>query len=208
MKRRLGWIVGLGVAAAALALGLRPLVAQTIAPVVVRLLNALLSMLAALPPLAVWLLFILVTAFVLLFAMTQLAAWAFSRRGSGQSRPRREVLPGPVERLTRWIEQERQGSIFQQRLARHLTHLTLEALGYPDVTAWREIQGRLDEQAATIPPEVMAFLRLGIERLELDSAESPPFLQRLLALFRRPAAARLDPRLEQIIEFLEQQVES
>lgn len=203
MKRRWIGLLGLAVLAVALGLALRKVVAVTLAPFLARWLNSLLTVLLGLPPTLIWLLFVLLAAFVLLFALLQLAIWLVSRPTSRRP-PREPPIPGPVEELTRWIEQSGEGLLFQQRLARRLAQSALAAWGYGEVTALRAMQAHLAEQSQSTPPEVMAYLRLGVERQEIETAaaQSPSRLTRLRA---RPDP---DPQLTEIVAFLEHNLEA
>lgn len=203
MTRRWVILVGLAALTVALALLLRDVVATTLAPFLARWLNSLLTIVLGLPPTVIWLLFVLLAAFSLLFGLLQLAIWLANRPLRRQ--PDQVVhTPGPVEELTRWIGQSGDGPLFQQRLARRLARCALEAWGYGEVAALREMQAHLMERASTTPPPIMAYLRLGVERLEIETVTtSPSVLPQLRA--RRPTP---DPLLTSIVAFLEDNLEA
>ncbi len=205
MRRRLAWWGGLALVGLAAVWLLHDLVAATLAPWVARLVVRLAGALSTIPPVLIWLIFLLLLGQVLLYSAMQLVAGFWSRRRPAGPIPAPAYTPGPVEELTRWINQSERGPLFQQRLARHVSRLVLETIGRADVTAWRDAQELVAQQASALPPAVTTYLQLGLER-PLETAETPqPIWQRLR---ERSPAGRPDPQLQAVITFLEEHMEA
>jgi hypothetical protein len=126
----------------------------------------------------------------LLLLILYIAVGSFygKRSEGGSARSNASPLVGPVEMRTRWIEEGYRGTYFKWQIANLLgkVHQSIEQ------SASRGISGR-------IPPQVQAYLDAGVHTSYVDYA-SP-------GLFQKAESSPLDIPLEQVVDYLEEQLE-
>jgi hypothetical protein len=114
------------------------------------------------------------------------------------------VRKGQVQILTRWLHLAAQEDYFKWRLARHMRELTFAVLAQRERTTIARMRQNFDGEL-DLPPEVQAYLQAGLT-LTFSKSASP--LSRLRSRLRSSAhTAELDPDLENVVQYLENQLE-
>lgn len=130
-----------------------------------------------------------------------------TRRKPAERAVEREVMyAGQVQMLARWIERASQGEYFKWSLGQRLGELTWEVMAHREHTTPEQLKQRMKAGTLGLPPVIQMYLQ----------ATEPPgfagptgFLSRILYRFRaRASSLSFDPALEQVVEFLEAQLES
>ena len=152
------------------------------------------------------LLWILLLIAVLLIAVRSLVLRPEPRDATAQEEAER---PGQVRILAKSIERTAEGEYFRWSLAQHVGELILDVLAYGERTTSERMKQRLRTGHLTLPPELETYLLL-LSSSGLRPAFSRPVslfsrLKRLLQASRQPSG--LDPALERVIQFLEDQLE-
>lgn len=157
--------------------------------------------LAGLPQTTVW---GLLMAVALVAAFGSLVGW--SRTPLGRDRES-SPLPGQVQQLSRWIRRAAEGRYFGWTLNRYLTDLIWEVLAYRERTTPRRCRQRVRAGETELPPHILDFV-------ESNSRLRPASARSLWHLLRHRAAAspatgrpRARPAMEDVIRFLEEQME-
>jgi hypothetical protein len=117
----------------------------------------------------------------------------YGKRLKGEPAPKiTSPMIGPVEAMTRWIEEGERGTYFKWRLASLLgkIHETHQAFASRRETASR---------APLPPPRVQSYLEAGVNTSYVDYPSAGPF--------QAKPSSPLDVDLEQVVEYLEQQME-
>ncbi|MBI5945836.1 MAG: hypothetical protein HY864_15865 [Chloroflexi bacterium] len=130
---------------------------------------------------------------LLLLLILYIAVGSFYGKKSGGRSSRKNAVPviGPVETRARWIEERHRGTYFKWQLANLLGKIHLhiqETVRYGN-----------SRSAPLIPPNVQDFLSAGLNTTYADYS-SP-------SLFQKTETTPLDIQLEQVVDYLEEQLE-
>lgn len=153
----------------------------------------------SLPQIPIWTLFLIVVLFVAVRSLIK------HRQPSPTSREVTAERQGPVYALSRRIERSTTSAYFQWRLARDLRTLVLEVLVYQHRISSEQSEQFLDVGTLDAPPEVQAYLQTGLAPVYTLSAGLLARLWQRLSPSTWDAA--VDPDLEQVVQFLETQLE-
>lgn len=182
-----------------LALLLRPLVREVLVVELLRFWAGIQLLYQSLPQLPIWLAFL---AFSLLFALFSLARGRWRLRTEDEPLARRE---GQVQTLARWIHHARQSEYYKWRLAQHLDKLAWQVMAYREGTTHQELKDRLRAGHLDLPPAVLAYLQVHNKG---PIAEPGGLLSRLDRRLRLGGGEPpFDPDLEEVVRFLEEQME-
>jgi len=127
------------------------------------------------------------------------------KKPAQQEREAETVRKGQVQVLTRWLLLAAQEDYFEWRLARHLGELTSAVLAQRERTAVARMRQHLRDGELDLPPEVQAYLQTGLT--VTFSKSGSPFSRLLLRLRSSTRTAELDPGPENVVQFLENQLE-
>jgi hypothetical protein len=110
-----------------------------------------------------------------------------------------------VQALVRWIHRAEQSDYYKWRLAQHLGNLSWQVMAYREGTTPQDLRDRLRAGRLDLPPIVLAYLE-GRKKGRIGGPSSlMSRLERRLGL--RERSPSLDPALEEIVRFLEEQME-
>jgi hypothetical protein len=151
----------------------------------------------SLPQEPLWVLFILI--FVWISVRSLLGPLRFLPHDQAVQRP------GPVQSLAHQIRRVPKGTYYRWNLARHLLGVVADVLAHRQRTTPDQIRRRLRRGTLDLPPEIQAYLQHGLAPVHSLSAPPRTWLKRLLSPPPEPAA--LDPEVQQVVTFLENQVE-
>lgn len=153
----------------------------------------------SLPQIPLWTLFLIVVLFIAFRSLIK------RQQPSPASREAKVERQGPVYALSRGIERSATGAYFKWRLARRLRTLVVEVSAYQHRISSEQTKQSLDEGTLEAPPEVQAYLQTGLTPIYTLSAGLLARLWQRLS----PGAwdAAVDPDLEQVVQFLETQLE-
>lgn len=194
MRRVVLALAALFLLAAPLFLLLRGFARDVVVVELLRFLWAARLVYDSLPQAAIWAAFLV---FVLIMATRSLVG----RRELGPAqRPEEASRPGQVQRLAGLIRKANQGEYFQSSLAQHLAELTAEVMAYQERTTPELWRRRLKAGETDLPPRIGDYLADRKPRLLVPSG----FLSWLWPA--RPSPT-LDPILEDVTRFLEEQLE-
>ncbi len=114
--------------------------------------------------------------------------------------------PGQVSFWAQRLHMKTPGGYYEWSLARHLGKLILEVLAYNRRQSPGQIREKMEAGALDTPPEIQAYLKVGIKGMPTSFSNS------ILRLFFRSRSGRktryslgLDP--EHVVKFLENQLE-
>ena len=127
------------------------------------------------------------------------------KKPAQQEREAETVRKGQVQILARWLHLAAQEDYFEWRLARHLGELTSAVLAQRERTAIAQMRKHLRDGELDLPPEVQAYLQTGLTLA--FSKSGSPFSRLKLRLRSRIHTAELDPGPENVVQFLENQLE-
>ena len=127
------------------------------------------------------------------------------KKPAQQEREAETVRKGQVQILARWLHLAAQEDYFEWRLARHLGELTSAVLAQRERTAVARMRKHLRDGELDLPPEVQAYLQTGLTLA--FSKSGSPFSRLKLRLRSRIHTAELDPGPENVVQFLENQLE-
>jgi hypothetical protein len=182
-----------------LALLLRPFVREVLVVELLRFWASIQFLYQSLPQLPIWLAFL---AFSLLVALLSLGRGRWRFRAADEPTARRE---GQVQALVRWIHRAEQSEYYKWRLAQHLGNLSWQVMAYREGTTPQELRDRLRAGRLDLPPIVLAYLE---GRKKSRIGEPSGLISRLARrLGLREGSPALDPALEEIVRFLEEQME-
>lgn len=151
----------------------------------------------------------LLAVLVVVVAIGSLFGWSRSPLGDDAEPVQ---VPGHVRELSLWIRRAAEGRYFRWTLKRYVRNLAWEIMAYRARTTPRRLQQRFRAGDLELPPVVADYVR------SADALSSPP-RPRLRDLFSRPGGeaqdappsedgqASLAPRLETLVQFLEDQLE-
>ena len=198
MKRALLLAVVLLLLAAPLVVAFRDL-GRLLSTELMRLAWMVRLFLEGLPQLALWLgllVLVLVSAVSSLFGRP--------RPLSGQESALPAEAPGQVWELSRWIRRATLGEYSRWTLHRYLEGLVWGAMAARQGASVGELKRRFRAGELTVDPEIAAFLEIAARRRFRPAAQPWAWLHRLM---RREASTRAAvPRLERIVEFMEEQL--
>jgi hypothetical protein len=153
----------------------------------------------SLPQIPLWVGFV---AIVLIVALRSILARPHFRRSAPMPEVQRRAR---VHALSRRIRRSEEGEYFKWSLARELRDLILEVLAHQYRTTPEEIRQDLDTGRLDVPPEVRAYLQAGLAPMySLSDSLFARLKQRLSSTM---APVPLDPHLEQVVKFLETQLQ-
>jgi hypothetical protein len=182
-----------------LALLLRPLVRDVLVVELLRFWASIQFLYQSLPQLPIWLAFL---AFSLLFALLSLTRGRWRFQAKDEPLARRE---GQVQTLARWIHQAGQSEYYKWRLTQHLDKLAWQVMAYREGTTPQELKDRLWAGRLDLPPAVLTYLQVHNKG---RIAEPAGLLSRLDRRLRfRDVGQPFDPALEEVVRFLEDQLE-
>jgi len=141
---------------------------------------------------------------VLVAAIGSLFGWSQTRLG--RDRPTAVVL-GRVQELSRWIRRATQGRYFRWTLDRYVTNLAWEVLAFRERTTPRRCKQRVRAGEIELPPGVLEFLESSVRLQPTPPRSLWRFLRRLAPGRSRTRLPRAQPALEDIVDFLEAQME-
>jgi hypothetical protein len=127
------------------------------------------------------------------------------KKPAQQEREVETVRKGQVQVLTRWLHLAAQEDYFEWRLARHLGELTSAVLAQRERTAIARTRQHLRDGELDLPSEVQDYLQTGLT--VTFSKSGSPFSRLLLRLRSRTHTTELDPGPENVVQFLENQLE-
>jgi hypothetical protein len=158
--------------------------------------------LGVVPQILFWVLLLVVG---LLVAVHSLTEYKGRRRNAEKAKA---VYRGRVRTLLRWVQHASESAYFRGHLARRLTALAIEVQEYrkkrtPEVLDPEHFGARLE--GLDVPPEVRAYLQAGTTPMSASALTSVSRLARWLQPRKR--APFLDPGLEAVVRFLEDQLE-
>lgn len=192
MSRRVLIWAALLVAAAVLAFWLQPVIQeQIVEPLLYFAWLAGLG-LRSVPQQIYWNLLLAGAGFIALASMT---GYVRARTARQQ---RRAAAQGPVERLARDLRRTNRGAYFRWVVARELGEVARTILTQRGGDLGP--RSRLRGKGWQPPPEIQAYLEAGLDRPPLALARRGPFS-------RLPSSA-LDADLEQVVAYLESQMET
>lgn len=130
---------------------------------------------------------------LLLLLILYIAVGSFYGKKSGgrSNRKNAESVIGPVEARARWIEERHRGTYFKWQLA--------NLLGKVHLHIQETVRYGNSRSAPHIPPNVQSFLNAGLNTTYADYS-SP-------TLFQKTESTPLDIQLEQVVDYLEEQLE-
>jgi hypothetical protein len=139
---------------------------------------------------------------VLVAAVGSLFGWSRLAPGVDAGPP---DLPGHVQELSRWLHRAAAGPYFRWTLHRYLSNLLWEALAHRERSTPHRLKARFRAGDLDLPPVVD-------ECLNSDALLRPATRRGLWARLRRrpeprPSRTPLHPALEEVIRFLEEQLE-
>lgn len=115
---------------------------------------------------------------------------------------------GRVLALTRWIQRTSKGDYFTWSLARYLGDLACEAMAYQERATPEQLKRRLRAGRLDLPPtgsaEIRDYLEFGRNPLFATPAGFFSRIRARLGTGARPPS--FDPALEDVVEFLEEQL--
>jgi hypothetical protein len=158
--------------------------------------------LGVVPQILFWVLLLLIGLLVAVHSLTE------RKRQLQSTEEVKAAYRGRVRTLLRWVQHASQSAYFKGRLARRLTTLAIETEAYrkkhvPGQPRPEYLGSQLE--GLDVPPEVRAYLQAGM--MPMSASTLTPvsrFVRRLR--FREPAPF-LDPDLEAVVQFLEDQLE-
>jgi hypothetical protein len=207
MIRRLGSMLGVSLAVAALAWGLYsygPLRQLVVAPVLF-LLQTLVRVYQAIPPSVVWLFFVL--AAYLMASTGWLRAvgdWLMYRRERGAAAGHADRSEGRVATLARWVARRSRGTYSRHYLKNVVSELAVEQLAQTHRLSVPQVKMALETNALQLPPEVNAYLLAGLSPWPLEPGGGLREWVASLGLSR--SAPPPDADTENVIQFLEDQL--
>ncbi len=152
----------------------------------------------SLPQIAVWIVFLIVASLVVMNSLIQ-------RIGTDEeSHKVTAERPGRIHDTCTRIERAAEGEYFGWRLAHYVRTVTLEVHAHQYRVPVQQIEQDLDAGRLQVPPEVHAYLSAGLSPSFSRSGCLFPRLRRYLSSRIRDAA--VDPKLEQVVEYLEDQL--
>ena len=163
----------------------------------------LLGIYRVIPPMIVWLIFVLLAYVIAASGWMSLAGdWLFARRQS-----RRNPLSvsagseGRVAELTRWVKRRRRGPFSRHYLKNIISEIAIESLAQAHRTSPSQIKTALKTNALDLPPEINAYLLAGLAPWPLE----PMGGLRDLRVWLQPGrpVTPPDPELERVLQFLE-----
>lgn len=139
---------------------------------------------------------------VLVAAVGSLFGWSRLAPGVDAGPP---DLPGHVQELSRWIRRAATGPYFRWTLHRYLSNLLWEVLAHRERSTPRRLKARFRAGDLDLPPAVDEYLNS-------DALLQAAARRGLWARLRRrpeprPGRMPLRPALEEVVRFLEEQLE-
>ncbi|MFC2023251.1 hypothetical protein ACFLT5_00770 [Chloroflexota bacterium] len=155
--------------------------------------------LASLPQLPMWLLFVVLILF--------LAAVSFLGPPTRRSMEHIPVpgRPGQVAVLSGRIRRVAEGEYYRWDLARHLSTLVLDVMAHDRRTTRADLQQRLRSDQFDVPPEVLDYLRSG--QAPIYTLSMLPFAKLRRILTAGAWSEPVDQDLEHVLHYMEGLVE-
>jgi hypothetical protein len=144
---------------------------------------------------------------LLLVSLVVMAVKSLGSHSKSQqtSAPQGAEHRGQVHLLARWIERTSQGEYFKWSLSQRLGGLTWEVMAYREHTTPEELKRRAHTGGLDLPPPIQTYLQSAAPS---SFATPAGFLSRIRQRFGLHASSSsFDPALEQVVDFLEQQLE-
>ena len=196
MKRRRILLLSAGlVVAVILAFFLQDVIHRTVITPAAYLWWVLKIVYATLPQLFLWILLLVGLIFIL---ATSLLNWySIGRTYEEPSKP----IRGAVETLAGWISRSREGNYYKWMIANRLGKLAQEMSGHLDQRKNQALPEEREDPGRLPPEAVRRYLKSGLEESFVDY---PP----QKSLFRRRQTTPFDLDADEVIAFLESQMEA
>jgi hypothetical protein len=166
-----------------------------------RFIQAVRILVAGVPQAPVWILFVGVVLFIAMRSLFR----PLETQGKG---PEEEVeYPGQVRILAASIERTAQGEYFRWTLARQVGELILGVLAYEERTTPEQMRQALRTDGLSLPPAIQTYLQVGFRPAFSRPTNLLSRLKRWLLSSIRGVPLSIDPSLERVIQFLEDQLE-
>lgn len=188
-------LLTIGLVALAILFSLSDIMQNTIAPFLYLLLLRIATILDALPPLALWILFIVIIFQFSLTSLFSFGAKIMDHANNSVTETHEDQL-GPVEKYGRWVSQSGQGQYFSHRVAFHMSNLTRKVID-DDSPRW-QWQKKLEDQNSEFDHEVAQFLLKGHEK----QSGNTDLRRRLNLTSEKPIYDELNPTLNYLEERL------
>ena len=191
MRRRLLSLALILILAGLLTLGLQEYTRQLIMPFLFTVWIGQL-LFETIPQVIIWGIFV---AIAVMIAGRSL----FKRSASLPTAPRSQ--PPPEGRIASWarlIEQSKRETYYRWQLAQPLQELAIDILAYRQRSTPRQIKQQLVANPLDLPPEIQAYLQASMTSFSHLLADRSRF---------RPAPTPLDLALEEIVQYLEDQLD-
>jgi hypothetical protein len=208
MRKRLFTIILLFLFVVIVAFVLNEFIRETIAPIVLSWVWHVWLMSSGIPEVMIWVLFLATIPIIAIFSLIQ------GQASLDEDSPAPQSYRGRVATLAHWIRQSSSGSYFRRRLARHLSQLARDTLGYREQLTEKEARERLADDQLQVSPDVKQYLEAGWRRQRVhETIEHTTFWQSLYAALTQRFSGEdnqvlwYDPTLEEVVEFLEAELE-